>query len=182
MAAKKRAGRKKRRWGWKIALALLLLLALGLGGLYAAGRVVHVRYATVFLRDLPSAFEGTTILFVSDIDAHSARDARAAAKMMDALAALEPDVLLLGGDYAAPGLWETLNGMDMENAAVAAQAASDRHLFFSALADFSAPLGKFAVAAAEDALPEQLAQTMAVGGVRLLRGRGGDAHARRGEL
>ena len=69
---KKRAGRKKRRWGWKIALALLLLLALGLGGLYAAGRVVHVRYATVFLRDLPSAFEGTTILFVSDIDAHSA--------------------------------------------------------------------------------------------------------------
>lgn len=170
MAAKKRAGRKKRRWGWKIALALLLLLALGLGGLYAAGRVVHVRYATVFLRDLPSAFEGTTILFVSDIDAHSARDARAAAKMMDALAALEPDMLLLGGDYAAPGLWETLNGMDMENAAVAAQAASDRHLFFSALADFSAPLGKFAVAAAEDALPEQLAQTMAVGGVRLLQG------------
>ena len=85
MAAKKRAGRKKRRWGWKIALALLLLLALGLGGLYAAGRVVHVRYATVFLRDLPSAFEGTTILFVSDIDAHSAQDARAAAKMMDAL-------------------------------------------------------------------------------------------------
>ena len=60
--------------------------------------------------------------------------------MMDALAALEPDVLLLGGDYAAPGLWETLNGMDMENAAVAAQAASDRHLFFSALADFPAPL------------------------------------------
>ena len=170
MAAKKRAGRKKRRWGWKIALALLLLLALGLGGLYAAGRVVHVRYATVFLRDLPSAFEGTTILFVSDIDAHSAQDARAAAEMMDALAALEPDVLLLGGDYAAPGLWETLNGMDMENAAVAAQAASDRHLFFSALADFSAPLGKFAVAAAEDALPEQLAQTMAVGGVRLLQG------------
>ena len=171
MAAKKRAGRKKRRWGWKIALALLLLLALGLGGLYAAGRVVHVRYATVFLRDLPSAFEGTTILFVSDIDAHSAQDARAAAEMMDALAALEPDMLLLGGDYAAPGLWETLNGMDMENAAVAAQAASDRHLFFSALADFSAPLGKFAVAAAEDALPEQLAQTMAVGGVRLLQAR-----------
>ena len=25
MAAKKRAGPKKRRWGWKIALALLLL-------------------------------------------------------------------------------------------------------------------------------------------------------------
>lgn len=170
MAAKKQAKRKKRRWGWKIALALVLLLMAALLALCAAARVVHVRYATAYLRDLPPAFEGTTLLFVSDIDAHSAADARAAAKMMEALSALEPDILLLGGDYAAPGFWQTLNGMDMENAAVAAQAAADRYLFFSALADFSAPLGKFAVAAAEDALPEQLAQAMAVGGVRLLRG------------
>ena len=127
MAAKKRAGRKKRRWGWKIALALVLLLMAALLALCAAARVVHVRYATVYLRDLPPAFEGTTLLFVSDIDAHSAADARAAAKMMEALSALEPDILLLGGDYAAPGFWQTLNGMDMENAAVAAQAAADRY-------------------------------------------------------
>ena len=170
MAAKKRTARKKRRWGWKLALALLLLLVFALGGLYAASRVVHVRYATVFLRDLPAAFEGATLLFVSDIDAHSPADARAAARMMESLAALEPDILLLGGDYAAPGLWETLNGMGMEDADVAAEAAADRYLFLSALADFSAPLGKFAVAAADDALPEQLAQAMAVGGVRLLNG------------
>ena len=168
MAAKKRAGRKGRRWGWKIALVLLVLLALGACGLYAASRVVHVRYATVFLRDLPAAWEGATILFVSDIDARSAADARAAARMMDALSALEPDIVLLGGDYTTPGLWETLNGMGAQDAAVAAGAASARYLFFSALADFSAPLGKFAVSAADDPLPGQLAQAMEVGGVRLL--------------
>ena len=59
---------------------------------------------------------------------------------------------------------------DMDNAAVAARAASDRYLFFSALSDFPAPLGKYAALAEEDALPEQLAQAMAVGGVRLLNG------------
>ena len=170
MAAKKGAGKKRRRWGWKVALALILLLALGLAGLYGASRVVHVRYATAWLRDLPPAFEGATILFVSDLDIRSEADARAAAGMMDALAALRPDVLLLGGDYASPGLWESVNGMDMENAAVAARAASDRYLFFSALSDFPAPLGKYAALAEEDALPEQLAQAMAVGGVRLLNG------------
>ena len=58
MAAKKGAGKKRRRWGWKVALALILLLALGLAGLYGASRVVHVRYATAWLRDLPPAFEG----------------------------------------------------------------------------------------------------------------------------
>ena len=170
MAAKKGAGKKRRRWGWKVALAFILLLALGLAGLYGASRVVHVRYATAWLRDLPPAFEGATILFVSDLDIRSEADARAAAGMMDALAALQPDVLLLGGDYASPGLWESLNGMDMENAAVAARAASDRYLFFSALRDFPAPLGKYAALAEEDALPEQLMQAMAVGGVRLLNG------------
>ena len=95
MAAKKGAGKKRRRWGWKVALALILLLALGLAGLYGASRVVHVRYATAWLRDLPPAFEGATILFVSDLDIRSGADARAAAGMMDALAALQPRVLLL---------------------------------------------------------------------------------------
>lgn len=170
MAAKKRTARKKRRWGWKVALALLVLLALCLGGLYATARVVHVRYATVYLRGLPPAFEGTTLLFVSDIDAHSAQDARAAAAMMDTLAALRPDVLLLGGDYAAPGFWEGLNGMGVDDPAVAADAAANRYLFLSSLADFPAPLGKFAVAAADDVLPGQLLQAMGVGSVRLLDG------------
>lgn len=170
MAAKKRKGKKRRRLGLKIALALLVCLALGVFSLYAASRVVHVRYATVHLRDLPAAFEGTTVLFVSDLDIHSASGARAAAAMMDALAPLQPDLLLLGGDYTSLGLWETINGMRPDDAAVSAAAVSNRHLFFSALADFEAPLGKFAVSAAEDAFAGQLAQSMQVGGVRLLDG------------
>ena len=156
MAAKKRTARKKRSWGWKVALALLVLLALCLGGLYATARVVHVRYATVYLRGLPPAFEGTTLLFVSDIDAHSAQDARAAAAMMDTLAALRPDVLLLGGDYAAPGFWEGLNGMGVDDPAVAADAAANRYLFLSSLADFPAPLGKFAVLGERDCASEEI--------------------------
>lgn len=170
MAAKKRRGKKKRRLGLKIALALLVCLALGVFSLYAASRVVHVRYATVYLRDLPAAFEGTTVLFVSDLDIHSAFDAHAAAGMMRSLAPLQPDILLLGGDYTSPGLWETINGMQPDDAMVSASAVSNRHLFFSALADFEAPLGKFAVAAADDVFADQLAQSMQVGGVRLLDG------------
>lgn len=170
MAVKKRKGKKKRRLGLKIALALFLCLALGVFFLYASSRVVHVRYATVYLRDLPAAFEGTTVLFASDLDIHSASGARASAAMMEALAPLQPDILLLGGDYTSLGLWETVNGMQPGDPAVSTAAASNRHLFFSALADFETRLGKFAVVAAEDVLPDQLAQSMQVGGVRLLDG------------
>ena len=64
--------------------------------------------------------------------------------IQDQMRLLPLSAYLAGGDYAAPGLWETLNGMGMEDADVAAEAAADRYLFLSALADFSAPLGKFA--------------------------------------
>ncbi|HIS02934.1 MAG TPA: hypothetical protein IAA75_03385 [Candidatus Pullichristensenella avicola] len=170
MAGKKRAGRKKRRLGLKIALALAVCVALFIGYMYTCTRIVHVRYATVFLRDLPEAFDGVTVLFVSDIDARSEADARAAAALMEDLSSLSPDILLLGGDYAGPGLWDAINGRGVDDAEVAASAASARHVFLSSLADFPAPLGKFAVRAADDVLPGQLAQSMATGGVRLLDG------------
>lgn len=170
MAGKKRAVRKKRRLGLKIAAAVTACFLLFAAYMCVCARVVHVRYATIYLRDLPAAFEGTTILFVSDIDARGEGDARAAAALMDALAPLEPDLLLLGGDYAGPGLWDSLNGRDVQDAEIAAFAASARHVFLSSLADFPAPLGKFAVRAADDVLPTQLAQSMATGGVRLLDG------------
>ena len=110
MAAKKGAGKKRRRWGWKVALALILLLALGLAGLYGASRVVHVRYATAWLRDLPPAFEGATILFVSDLDIRSGADARAAAgidslpgSLEEAIKAMQEDQLILDtlGEHVA---------------------------------------------------------------------------------
>lgn len=167
-SAKKRpAGRKRRGVGAKLALALVACAALALAGMYAHSRIVHVRYAGVSLSDLPAALDGLKILFVSDIDVRGEADANAAANAMDALAALEPDVLLLGGDYTGPGLWDALNGRETGDA-LSLQAA--RRAFFRALSDFPAPLGKYAVRAEDDPGSEALASELELGGVTLLDG------------
>ena len=136
--------------------------------MYACARIVHVRYATVHLSDLPAAFDGTTVLFVSDFDMRSEAGAREAARLMQTLSALEPDILLLGGDYASPTLLDALEGRDAQSAGVASRAVGARHAFFAALESFYAPFGKFAVAGEDDVATEQLASSMALGGVRLL--------------
>lgn len=165
MASKKRFGGRKRHRGgaWKVAAALLACLLLFLGYMYVQSRVVFVRYATVYIKDLPPEFDGVTVLFAADIDVKGAGEARAAAKLFDRLAALKPDMLLLGGDYAGPPLLARLNG-DANDADI----VPARHQFLTSLKDFPAPLGKYAVAAADDALPEQLLGSMDAAGIRLL--------------
>ncbi len=145
-----------------------MCLALAVFSLYAVSRVVHVRYATVYLRDLPAAFEGTTVLFVSDLDIQSDLMPVPRRGMMRSLSALQPDILLLGGDYTSPGLWETVNGMQTVRR-FPLRRVQPPSVFFR-VGGFYAPLGKFAVAAADDVLGDQLEQSMQVGGVRLLDG------------
>jgi predicted MPP superfamily phosphohydrolase len=164
MASKRRSGgRKRRRGAAKVAAAALLCILLFLGYMYVQSRIVFVRYATVSMRDLPPAFDGMTILFASDIDVKGEGEARAAAKLFDRLALLEPDMLLLGGDYAGASLFSRLNGDETDADLVPA-----RHAFLTSLKDFPAPLGKYAVAAADDMLPEQLRGSMDAAGIRLL--------------
>lgn len=172
-----RAPKPRKRIGWRIGAAALALLALGTGAMYMNARTVHVRYAEVWLEDLPAGFDGTKVLFASDFDLCGLNTAEDAAALFDRLQALGPDLLLLGGDYASPSLVDRLNGGAGSGEALA------RGEFFKALAGFQAPLGKLAVSGDNDGEPDALKLAMMGSGVTLIDGgaqvlhRGGDAIA-----
>ena len=148
--ARKYKTNKRPGKGYRIALGLLagLLLAVGAAiGLSALrANTVHVRYATVAINDLPHAFEGTTLLYASDIDLGGITTAAKAAALFHRLQALNPDILLLGGDYTTHTLPQILNG----TTSLTEGDRQQRSDFFHYISDFSAPLGKFALTAPDD--------------------------------
>ena len=161
MARRRKNSRKIGRGG-RIALgaliALVLVLALFVGGAALNASVVRVRRAVVELRDLPQAFDGRTILYASDIDLCGLNTAKKSGALFAKLQSLKPDMLILGGDYASPSLIEILNRPD-------AQARDTKRRiavldFFRFIKDFDAPLGKFGVAAPEDADQDALREWM----------------------
>lgn len=154
--------RPRRRIGRRIALFLAALIALFLLGTHINAKVVHVRYADVYLADLPDGFDGVTILFASDIDVCGLNTAKSAGRLFERLQDLHPDILLLGGDYASPSLFDRLNGGSDEQTA--------RRDFFRAASGFQAPLGKYAVAGDNDGDSAQLALTLVGTGFELLDG------------
>jgi len=155
----------RRRFGWRIALAILGALLLLLGYMHLNANIVHVRYAEVLLDDLPASFDGTQALFASDFDLCGLNTARDAEKLFDRLQPLNPDMLLLGGDYASPSLIDRLNGRS------GAEETAARKAFFEAAADFHAPLGKFAVSGDNDGNTDTLKLVMTNSGVELIDGR-----------
>ena len=183
MARQIKRNRKPTRGG-RIALrafaALLLALALLAGVSALNATVVRVRRATVAVEGLPPSFEGKKLLFAADIDLCGLNTAEKSAALFRSLQALEPDILLLGGDYTSTSVFDALNGANgrVSGAEKRLRARTD---FFHYISGFSAPLGKYAIAAPEDAEPEALAALMRQSGVEpLFNGRaelrlGGDA-------
>lgn len=155
---------RRRRIGWIIAAVLIICIALTLVGMHFASQVVAVRRAEVVIPDLPESFQGTTILYASDFDLCGLNTAKQAEHLFDRLQALNPDILLLGGDYASPSLLDRLNG----NAETGDAAL--REAFFEAIGDFSAPLGKFCIAGDNDGAPEALDVIAQRYGVRMIDG------------
>ena len=162
------ARRKKHGWGKRIALLLLCLLFLLIAYMHIQARTVHVRYASVALRDLPEEFDGTKILYITDLNLLGSNTPGAALALLERLKALRPDLLLLGGDFSSPSLLEILNYRDAEAQAVRERVAETRAAFLAGVADFAAPLGKFAVAGEADTDPEALRAAAERGGVDLL--------------
>ena len=80
----------------KAFVALLLALALLAGVAFVNASIVRVRQATVMIPDLPTAFEGTTILYASDIDLCGVNTPARAGRLFDQLQSLKPDMLILG--------------------------------------------------------------------------------------
>ena len=139
----KKSGKKPGLW---IGLSVLMPVLLFFGWMGLCARTVRLMRAQVYIGDLPPSFEGTTILYASDIDIGGTLTAGGAADVFHRLQALQPDLLVLGGDYNSPTLAEILNGTPP----LSRSGLDQRKQFFEALADFQAPLGKYALAAPED--------------------------------
>lgn len=137
------------------------------------GSIVTVAYTDLTLRDLPAAFDGVKILYVSDIHLTTFNSLNKVDALFAQLQKLSPDILLLGGDYTGNDLVKMVTSLGQETDYDDAM-AEVRDLFFLSLRNFVAPLGKYAVAGDLDNLLERSAGTAleeaaALGDVTLLR-------------
>ena len=175
------AGRKKRKdkkaarrsAGRVLAALLLTATALLLAAMTIWGGFVTLECTDLPLRDLPSAFDGVRIVYISDIHLTTFNSLSKVKSLFRRLEKLKPDLLLLGGDYTGNDLIRLASTIG-DAAAYDAAMVDLRDLFFLSLAEFEAPLGKFAVAGDMDNLLERSAGTSledaaALGGVTLLR-------------
>lgn len=175
------AGRKKRKSkktarrspGRILAGLLLAAAALLLAVMTVWGSVVALECTDLPLRDLPSAFDGVKIVYISDVHLTTLNSLSKVKSLFRRLEKLKPDLLLLGGDYTGNDLIRLASTIG-DAAAYDAAMVDLRDLFFLSLAEFGAPLGKFAVAGDMDNLLERSAGTSledaaALGGVTLLR-------------
>lgn len=162
-ASRKKQPKKRRR---RLARAVFLLLCLATAGMtlymHASAKITRISRAEVYLSDLPASFENTKILFISDFDIRTEGDLKACKNLMEKVQALQPDILLLGGDYSADTLTDVLNGRSNPDAAALAEE------FARSLSSFTAPLGKFAVAGENDGDTAALAAAFESAGVKYL--------------
>ena len=163
----------KRILKWILYILSVLVAAL-LIWMYTEAGIVRLKSATLPLRGLPAAFEGTKILYVSDLHINSLNSVDKVNALMDELMSLKPDLLLLGGDYTSFDPLMRLSAAGSGSMGAYAVETEMRDLFFLNLNEFHPTLGKFGVAGEEDNLLERnagtsLADAMALGGVTLLR-------------
>ena len=167
MAGRRRKNKKMSRGGRAVLAvfaALVLALALFCGAAAVNASIVRVRRAEVEINDLPAAFDGKTILYASDIDLCGLNTAARSAALFEKLQSLKPDILILGGDYNSPSLLKILNRSGGQDGRDLAQLRA-RTDFFRYISGFDAPLGKFGLAAPEDAEQEMLANQMIDAGI-----------------
>ena len=128
------------RWATRVSYALGL----------QSGRPVHVDTVGVPV-SRTNGVRPLRVAFASDFHAGATTSSRVLAKACAALDALEPDVLLLGGDFVSVR-------------------ADDIHALAPLLAKVRAPLGKFGVFGNHDLRANRgvLAEALAAAGVRML--------------
>lgn len=170
MATKKRTNKKPGKAG-RIALgafAALLLAILMIAGIGMANAcLLRIRRAEVVLDDLPQGFDGVTILYASDIDLCGLNTPDRSGALFNQLQSLQPDLLILGGDYNATSLLDALNRPEKNSDDIKA-ALDSRSDFFHYIASFQAPLGKYAIAATDDLQWQNLRGEMEKNGIRPL--------------
>ena len=153
-----------------VRYAAVLLAALLVWMVMSSG-VVQLRFAELPIKSLPSSFIGTRILYLSDLHINSLNTVDKVNALMNELMTLNPDMLILGGDYTSLDPIMRITGASSDARAVETEM---RDLFFLNLSSYSPPLGKYGVAGENDNLLERSAGTslkdaMSLGGVTLLR-------------
>ena len=166
--------REKGKRHWRILALALILPVLLVGYMALEADVVRVVYADVYLSDLPKAFEGTRILFVSDLHVDNFCPPEKAAALVNQLQALKPDLLLMGGDYSALDAVDYVRaltgGTQLSEAKRALSAKRDQ--FFLMIRSFEAPMGKYAVPGNHDYELQDLDASASLGGLTLLKNSG----------
>ena len=179
MATRKKINKKPGKGG-KIALGIFAALLLGLAVIAGLGvgnaSLIRIRRADVVIKDLPQAFDGTTLLYASDIDLCGINTPVRAGTLFNQLQSLRPDILILGGDYNSISLMDRLNHPNQNNVN-APDNIANRSDFFHYIRAFQAPLGKFAIASVDDPEWTNLRQVMEDNGIQPLINGKIDIHA-----
>ena len=163
----KRAVKAPRWVRFALLGAILTLLAL-LVCMRISAQTVHVRFTTVNLADLPQAFDGTTILYATDINIHGQKGADAASALFQELRYLQPDLVLLGGDYSSSSLTNQIFGKRNNGTDTDIDLSASASAFLKSLWTLNAPLGKYAIAGEDDQNIDSLRAAMDAGGVSFL--------------
>ena len=130
---KNRTGRGRHRFKRFIAAVVALAVLGCLGWMFLSAMTVHLKRRTVQLPDLPAAFSGTRILYLTDFRLHGLNGLAATDSLLAQLQGVRPDLLILGGNYVDSG------AISLES-------------LFSRFAAFPTNLGICAVAGANDDL------------------------------
>jgi predicted MPP superfamily phosphohydrolase len=116
---------RPRRW-WLLALAVFVVVAGVLAYGFAETYRLEVKQITVTSPDVPIAFDGTTVVLLTDIHRGWFFSQDRVGRLVTRVNALEPNLIVLGGDYVYAST-------DYEASC------------FAELARLQAPLGRFAV-------------------------------------
>lgn len=148
------------------------LLALILAVCLIEGSIVRVEISEVILDDLPQAFDGLRIVYLSDLRLHTLNPTRRTLEMLEKLAEIQPDLILLGGDYNTYDPLRSLQTGSRENGFL--REAQQRDEFFAGLAEIKPAFGVYAVAGDQDNLLDgqtggSLERAAGLGGVTVLR-------------
>lgn len=172
MAKKRRsAADKKRLKKIKLRLAglVIALIAVLIGWGFLSARIVHISYADVSISGLSPFLEGSKILFLSDLNISDQDDAVRSADLVKGFLQMEPDVILLGGDFTANTMSDVFKLQSEEGKNEIRQRLREaRRTFFTEIQPVTAQVKTYAVAGDKDTEIPGLFEDCALGGVKLI--------------
>lgn len=86
-----------------VIIVLLLFVLIPVWAWFIEPRLLLVRKVTVTSQDLPAAFDGIRVAFLTDLHRGPAVSEERVREVVDKTNGLNPDLVLLGGDYTSAG-------------------------------------------------------------------------------